>query len=156
MSRAWILTIALLTVACDNTQSVNTPEADYFLFSGQSFGLRLGESAAIDGGTLIVGFINVLADTRCPQGSECAEPGAAGVVLVVQSLTALDQIQIDVPPSGDVDVVFDGFTIYVIDVRPEAQESVVIDAIDYIIGLRITNPDVARTASVTRAPRCHA
>ena len=141
ISRAWVFITALILLSCDNTQSVNTPEADYFLFSGQPFGLRLGESAAIDGGELIIGFINILADTRCPQGLDCAEPGAATAILVAQSFTALEQVQIEIPPGGEVEVVFEGFKIYVLGLLPEAQEGVVLKAIDYIIGLQITSPD---------------
>jgi hypothetical protein len=46
---------------------------------GQSFELRVGESARIEAEALQIGFEDVSADSRCPKGDQCTWEGDATV-----------------------------------------------------------------------------
>ena len=51
---------------------------------GESFVLGVDQSASIDGGALVVGFIRVTSDSRCPRGDQCLSEGDATVRIWVQ------------------------------------------------------------------------
>ena len=53
--------------------------------SGESFTLRVGESATIEGAALQVGFLEVAGDSRCPKGERCVWEGDAIVRVWLQS-----------------------------------------------------------------------
>ena len=51
---------------------------------GESFALRIGDFASVDGDAVRVGFIAVAGDSRCPQGEKCFWEGEATVRIWVQ------------------------------------------------------------------------
>jgi len=55
---------------------------------GQSFTLRVGESAQIEAEALRIGFENVSADSRCPKGEQCISEGDATVRVWLQKAPA--------------------------------------------------------------------
>lgn len=50
---------------------------------GQEFKLRPGEKASISGEKVVVAFLSVSEDSRCPKGEQCIVAGKARVVLEV-------------------------------------------------------------------------
>jgi len=65
------------------------------------------------------------------------DAGFATIVLSVQSALAVNEVQIQVPPSGEAQVVVEELTIDVLDLRPAAQEGVEINLLDYTVALRV-------------------
>ena len=55
---------------------------------GEPFTLAVGQAAAVGPGNLLVGFVEVLEDSRCPADVVCFWPGDAAASLLVQPLGA--------------------------------------------------------------------
>jgi hypothetical protein len=51
---------------------------------GESFELKIRESATIESDALQIGFEGVSSDSRCPQGEQCIREGAATVRVWLQ------------------------------------------------------------------------
>jgi hypothetical protein len=65
----FLVTALVATAACASEVGAET-------FSlGDSFSLAVGQSASIDGEDLIIEFVDVIADSRCPSGVECIWQG---------------------------------------------------------------------------------
>jgi hypothetical protein len=72
LKRVFLLLIALcltLSIGCNNQPE--EPVASL----GQQFSLAAGQSAAIKGEDLAIKFIEITADSRCPQGATCIWQG---------------------------------------------------------------------------------
>jgi hypothetical protein len=134
------LVFVLVLAACTSTGGPELPEADYFVNVGQQFTLRLGETAGVVTSQTIdlVRFNGVEQDNRCPVDVQCIVAGAATVVLSVQTALAVHDVTLDVPPEGTATVVVEELTVTSFGVRPNAQQGVVIDQLDYVVGLTVT------------------
>ncbi len=64
--------LILLAIACSHDSSAKRSAK-----LGEEFDLRIGETAAITGEHLSVGFSSVTEDSRCPQGVDCIWAGNA-------------------------------------------------------------------------------
>ena len=51
---------------------------------GQAFTLRVGESASVQGASLVIQFLEVAGDSRCPKGAQCVWEGDATVRISVR------------------------------------------------------------------------
>jgi hypothetical protein len=133
------LLFVLVLVACTTQSGPQLPEADFFVNAGQQFALRVGETAGV--GTsqaiVLVRFNGVTQDSRCPVDVECITAGSATTLLSVQTALNVQDVTLDVPPEGSVEVVVDEVTVVALGVRPNAEEGVTIDPLDYIVGLRV-------------------
>jgi hypothetical protein len=135
------LTSVLVLTACTSTNSVELPEADFFVNEGQQFGLRVGETAGIVTSQTIdlVRFNGVSQDNRCPADVECIVAGAATVLLSVQSALNVHDVTMDVPPEGSASLEIDELTVTALGVRPDALSGVTISPLDYVVGLTVTS-----------------
>jgi hypothetical protein len=82
------LVTALIAIAsCD-------PKIDAKIVSlGDSFSLAVGQSASIDGEDLVIKFIDIIADSRCPSGVECIWQGeVACLVEIIHSGTGQQKV----------------------------------------------------------------
>ena len=124
---------------CNSDSSATLPDSDFFVNDGQAFSMRVGETAAIQSPSAVnvVRFSGVLDDNRCPENVQCMDAGFATIVLSVQSALAVNEVQIQVPPSGEAQVVVEELTIDVLELRPAAQEGVEINLLDYTVALRV-------------------
>ena len=85
-SKRWFVVVGcVLLMACDSPAESETPKPSAsvaaILSAPAEVTLRLGEESAVGGGALYLSFLDVLADTRCPVGVVCAQPGNAEVSL---------------------------------------------------------------------------
>ena len=133
--RLQLFAIACILTAC---QSESGPTADFFVSQDQGFILQAGDTVGIDGGLLIVSFDNVLGDSRCPANVTCVQAGAATVELTIQSLDRQETIQIDVPPDGMAEAVFDTYLLSVVELAPEPVENVTPTIVDYAVAMIAT------------------
>jgi hypothetical protein len=131
--------LVLILTACTSDNSGGLPEADIYVSPGQLFGLRVGETAAVVGSAAfdLVRFNGVANDSRCPQGVTCVTEGFATVVLSVQSLLAVNDVQVQVPPGGSAQVSVEELTIEVVELRPAAQDGSTIDPLNYLAAMRV-------------------
>lgn len=86
----------------------------------------------------LVRFNGVTQDSRCPADVECITAGFATVVMSVQSALSVQDVSMDVPPEGTVNLEVDELTVTALGVRPNALEGVTIDPLDYVVGLTVT------------------
>lgn len=69
--------------------------ANYSVTVGNTFRLRVGESAVIGGASATVAFRGVTADSRCPTGTQCVQAGAATVELDVTTPQGPSSVTLD-------------------------------------------------------------
>jgi hypothetical protein len=138
-SLAALLSVLVLT-ACTSQSGAELPEAEFFVSPGQQFPLRVGETAGVVTSQAIdlVRFNGVIQDSRCPVDVQCITAGSATVLLSVQTALNVHDVSMEVPPDGTVDVVVDELTVTALGVRPNAQQGVTIDPLDYVVGLRVS------------------
>jgi hypothetical protein len=136
---AALLSVLILT-ACTSSSGTELPEADFFVSSGQQFALRVGETGGVVTSQTIalVRFNGVTQDSRCPADVQCVTAGFATVLLSVQSALSVQDVSLDVPPQGTVEIAVDELTVTALGVRPNALEGVTIDPLDYVVGLTVT------------------
>ncbi|MCI0409198.1 MAG: hypothetical protein L0191_11670 [Acidobacteria bacterium] len=134
------LLFVLILTACTTQSGTQLPEAEIFVQAGQQFGLRVGETAGVltSQAIALVRFNGVTQDSRCPLDVQCITAGSATVLLSVQTALSVQDVTMEVPPEGTVELVVDELTVTAIGVRPNAQQGVTIDPLDYIVGLRVT------------------
>ena len=138
-SLATLLFVLVLT-ACTSQNSTELPEAEFFVNTGQQFGLRVGETAGVVTSQAIdlVRFNGVAQDSRCPTDVQCITAGFATVLLSVQTALNVHDITLEVPPEGTVALEVDELTVTAIGVRPNALSGVSIPPLDYVVGLTVT------------------
>lgn len=130
---------------CTGSNNPALPDADFFVNQGTPFLLRLGESAGVQTPStiVIVQVSDVLGDTRCPENVTCAEAGNVTLQIAVQTALAVQEVTVEVPPVGNVQVVVEEVTVDILGVRPAAQEGVTIGLLDYETAMRVVeNPVV--------------
>ncbi len=130
----------LILAACTSSSSAQLPEADFFVSAGQQFAIRVGETAGVVTSQTIdlVRFNGVTQDSRCPVEVQCVTAGFATVLLSVQSALNVQDVTMDVPPQGTVELVVEELTVTALGLRPNAQEGVTVNPLDYIVGLTVT------------------
>jgi hypothetical protein len=135
-----VLLFVLVLTACTSQNSVELPEAEFFVNAGQQFGLRVGETAGVVTSQTIdlVRFNGVAQDSRCPVDVECVQAGSATVLLSVQSALSVQDVTLEVPPEGTVELVVEELTITALGLRPAAVSGVTIPPLDYVVGLTVT------------------
>jgi hypothetical protein len=134
------LLFVLVLVACTTQSGPQLPEAEFFVNAGQQFALRVGETAGVvtSQAIVLVRFNGVIQDSRCPVDVQCITAGSATSLLSVQTALNVHDVTLEVPPEGTVELVVDEVTVFAVGVRPNAQQGVTIDPLDYIVGLRVT------------------
>jgi hypothetical protein len=80
LAAATIVVSSLLWTAC----SLADPARSANIEPGKAFILRVGESVRSDDGALLIGFVGVPADSRCPKGEKCISAGGATIRLWLQ------------------------------------------------------------------------
>jgi hypothetical protein len=114
---------------------------------GTPFLLRIGESVGVQTAStiVIVAVSDVLGDTRCPENVTCVEAGHVTLQIAVQTELAVQDVTVEVPPAGNVQVVVEEVTLDILGVRPDAQEGVTIGLLDYetvmsVVETRVVSP----------------
>jgi len=108
---------------------------------GKPFTLAAGESASLDAGKLVVRFVAVGEDSRCPKGEQCVWAGNARVDLEVRVGTGSPQVISLNTNQGTASAELDGYGLALHDVAPQP-----------IAGRAIAPEDYRVTVSATRGP----
>ena len=133
-----VLAVAILW-GCTGSSSSALPDADFFVTGGSPFLMRFGETVGVQTPStiVVVQMSDVLDDSRCPENVTCVDAGHATVRLAVQTALAVQDVDVEVPPDGSVEVVVEEVTITVLGLNPPAMEGVTINVIDYEMALRV-------------------
>jgi hypothetical protein len=136
--------LALLTVlvlcACTSNSGPTLPDADFYVNAGQAFPLQVGQTVGAVLSTnafVLVRFSGVSQDSRCPADVTCVQAGSATVQLSVQTTLDVQEIEIEVPPTGEAQQEVAEVTVVVLGLQPAAQSGVTINPLDYVVGLRV-------------------
>ena len=128
----------LLAVSCGCASSPTEPSARAVPL-GQPFRLAVGESVSVQGASFVLGFEQVLDDSRCPADVQCVWAGDA-------RLRAWARL--DAEPRRDVELhtlqpnptVVERFRVEVKALEPFPYSNVRIDPRGYVVTLLITRP----------------
>jgi hypothetical protein len=105
----------------------------------QEFSLSLGQSIMIAGESLVIKFIEVISDGRCPRGAICIWPGEANCLTEIT--TRLESIYLKVltqpGPSKTSKTSFANYEI-TFDLRPYPEVGKAVDKKDYHLRLVIS------------------
>jgi hypothetical protein len=114
---------------------------------GEKFTLEIGQTASIKGENLKIRFVEVVGDSRCPQGVTCIWAGEATSLIEISSAgttyrKVLTQPGSTEPPQAD----FLNYTI-VFDLQPYPKAGVKTENKDYRLQLEINEKADSSTAS---------
>ena len=102
---------------------------------GESFSLRVGESASVAGADLSLTFSAVDQDSRCPKDVNCIVAGEA--VLVFEALISGERVDLTfkVPPGGGDAQNVENLTITILELKPETESGKRIEPSSYVAKL---------------------
>ncbi len=128
---ARLAVMALVLTACSNpAASSAVPDRD--------FELRAGESVRLEGSDLVLRFVSVPSDSRCPTDVQCVHAGDATVRLHAQGGGApdasLDLHTNDEPKEG----AQGSFLVRLLGLRPLPRAGRPVPAADFVATLRVT------------------
>ena len=132
--RPILVVLLAFAVACGDSD-VTGPSRRVAL--GQSFELRVGETATIGEELLVVGFAGVTGDSRCPIDVACVWAGEATLRLTLRRLPHPESV-IEVKAPGAPEASDDGYAIEVRTLLPEPRASVPIEADAYVATLVVS------------------
>ncbi len=103
----------------------------------QPFEVRIGEKASVAGGDLVLTFVGVPQDSRCPKGEQCITAGKAIVTLEVAPRDgAAVTLELDTSvESGEMEV--SGFQIGFLGLAPFPVSGRPISPQDYLLKLSV-------------------
>lgn len=106
---------------------------------GESFVLRIGQSARIETEALHIGFEDVPADSRCPKGEQCVREGDATVrVWLRTSSEAKETLELRTSSQADRAVSALGYEVRLVRVDPYPVSGRTIARGDYAATLELT------------------
>lgn len=136
----YIFSLLLITLAFSLAfwGCIAAAESDVTAFLGHEFTLPLGKTASIESESLTIRFVEVIADSRCPEGVECVWAGEAQCLLHL-AVAGSPADMVIVQPGGGADA-RDYFIQYRIDFRlePYPQEGQEIAPTDYRLVMTVT------------------
>jgi hypothetical protein len=122
--------ILILAMSCDSNVAGPTRHAAL----GQSFELRVGETATVEEAGLTIGFTGVTNDSRCPIDVVCIRAGDATLRLTLRRLPQPATL-VEVKTPGPPDAVYDGYSIEVLTLLPAPRASTPTDPNAYVATL---------------------
>ena len=122
--------LAFALIACSNPMASSA-------VPDQDFDLRAGESARLEGSDLVVGFVSVPSDSRCPVDVQCVHAGDATVRLRVQGGGA-DEKSLELHTNAEPKEGAQGsFLIRLIGLRPLPRDGRPVSAPEFVATLKI-------------------
>lgn len=140
INSTWMLNISLfLLTACSSSTNTQLPDADFFVGEGQPFELRVGDTAGVSAPSafVLVRFDGVFSDSRCPVSTTCVDAGFATLSLTVQTALDVQNVTVDFPPEGEVEVTVEEATLTLFRLTPAAQDGVEIPLLDYAVAMTV-------------------
>lgn len=138
MDRIYMLVAALaLLSGC-----VNGPQADISAGLGENFSLKINQSAYIQSAGMLISFVSVEQDSRCPRDVICVWEGAAVIGLKWQDPGSEGQfMNLNISTQeGKERITYDGevYSIELVSLDPYPELEVPIAPDDYSATLRLT------------------
>ncbi len=113
---------------------------------GESFELKVGESAQIEAEALQIGFEGVPADSRCPKGERCIWEGDATVrVWLQQASETKETHELHTAPKEHGSVSYLGYGLRLVSLDPYPVSGKTIEQRDYQATLEVTRGSATDT-----------
>lgn len=132
---AWAAVLFASLSACDSSPMSASEERSVQL--GESFDLKVGESARVDSASVSLTFREVRDDSRCPVDVTCVRAGEAFVFFDARQGDARAELVFEVPPEGGDEQMFQEYRIRVLELAPPARSGSQIDPQSYVATVRI-------------------
>lgn len=139
-SMKFLLVATLLATGCKSSEDVlssDPAEASVVSEVGQTFELRVGQTARVGSGGLLIGFRGVAADSRCPVNVTCVWAGDAELRIQAtigrMAWTSL-ALHTGVEPRS---ARFREHTVTVVGLRPDPRANEDISTRNYVVTLRV-------------------
>lgn len=130
----WLVVVLAWAGGCAAGPSESTRAA-----LGESFTLKVGESARIEAAALRIGFEDVPTDSRCPRGVECVWEGDATVRVRAQRASrAGERLELHTSAREQTSVVYEGYEIRLLQLAPYPVSGGTIEQTDYEATLEVT------------------
>ena len=101
----------------------------------EPFSLRVGESSEIADTDLLLTFVEVPQDSRCPEDVNCIVAGEAIVVFEARSSGERQELTFEVPPGGSDFLAHAEFTVSIQRLEPPTKAGEPIDPSSYVAEL---------------------
>jgi len=114
---------------------------------GQSFTLKIGESAQIEGGAFQIGFEGVSADSRCPKGEQCIRAGEATIQVGLRQAKGVKETHALRVSSENEELSYEGYEVKALRLDPYPISGKAIEQSEYSVSLevaRLASPPSAR------------
>ena len=106
------------------------------IYLNQPFDLRLGQTAVIENENINIRFMTVAEDSRCPSDVQCIQEGRAVVVVnIVKDGENLGDFTL---ASNEPPIIFDLYSIELVDVKPYPISTQRLDTSAYVITLVVS------------------
>jgi hypothetical protein len=120
-------------------RSISATETSITTSLGQAFDIKVGQEVSISSQQLILKFLSVSEDSRCPRGTICMWQGNGKVNI---ELTATGQtsevVQLNTAMSLDSEATYLNYKISLLDLRPYPSAESTIQQSEYIATVRVT------------------
>ncbi len=132
--------VALTFMAACSHQGTAHPMEPRGVRLGESFTLRVGETATVDDAKVTVTFQKVVRDSRCPKDVTCIRAGEAVVVLALETEAGRSAVlELEVPPGGGSHAqTFEAFQVTVLELHPQTESTKSIDPSAYVATVRVS------------------
>ena len=118
---------------------------------GESFNLKVGESARIEAEALQIRFEDVPTDSRCPTGAQCIWEGDATVrVWVQQAARAEERLELHTSAREQSSATYLGYGILLLQLAPYPVSGRTIEQGDYEATLEVTHGSSRSSDSLSR------
>lgn len=139
MKKQNFLTIALIfsvVFICSNCDQ-KAAQGSYDTFNlNEEFEIKMSNKAKLNGGNLVIQFVDVTEDSRCPEGVNCIQAGKVTAKLMAndKSLTLTKKGKKRGGITGNVG----DYSIEMMEVNPYPKNNVKVDKEDYSINLKVS------------------
>lgn len=111
---------------------------------GESFTLRIGESAQIEAESLQIGVEDVSADSRCPRGEQCIREGDATVRVWLQKAPGpRERLELRTAPKEQGAMTYLSYDVRLVRLDPYPTSGRTIARGDYVATLELTRGSTA-------------
>ena len=144
----YVLLIALISIGCHQVSTTvpafsngNQVNNSSMVRAGNEFNLGVNQVANLAGENLIVRFVGIESDSRCPTGSRCFWQGQVkATVSIGQNGEDLGEFTLikGVGQSSSAIAPIAGYEIQLLDVSPYPRQNSQLDVADYVVTLTIS------------------
>ncbi len=137
---AYCLAIGVIASACRSSVGITSEKEEVTMMAGlnKAFTLGIGKEAILQEEELMIRFVTIEKDSRCPTGMKCVWEGDAEVSLEVKVLGRVAKaITLHTSKRFDQEEKYSLYTLRLVSLTPYPKKGEEINPEDYIVTLRV-------------------